>query len=206
MKQYVGLVIFVGILGFITSLAFVGMDLLFSAKIEANEKAALYQAVLSHNNESFTDKTLFDVFDSAIVVEDFTINGQDVKLYIDRNTNNISFIFGIFAQSGYINDIVGVLTIEDDFKTIVDITILQQGETPGLGGKVVLREFLDQFIGLQFDDTQEFPIVVGPLGSTGNAANEVDQIAGATNTSNAFQKILTESYFIYRDLWESIGQ
>ncbi|MBU1020878.1 MAG: FMN-binding protein [Firmicutes bacterium] len=206
MKQYVGLVIFVGILGFITSLAFVGMDLLFSAKIEANENAALYQAVLSHNNESFTDKTLFDVFDSAIVVEDFTINGQDVKLYIDRNTNNISFIFGIFAQSGYINDIVGVLTIEDDFKTIVDITILQQGETPGLGGKVVLREFLDQFIGLQFDDTQEFPIVVGPLGSTGNAANEVDQIAGATNTSNAFQKILTESYFIYRDLWESIGQ
>lgn len=206
MKQYVNLVIFVGILGFITSLAFVGMDLLFSAKIEANENAALYQAILIHNNASFTESTLFDVFDSEIIVDNYVINGQEVKLYTDRRTNNISYVFGIFAASGYINDIVGVLTVEDDFNTIVNITILQQGETPGLGGKVVLREFLDQFVGLQFDDSAEFPIIIGPLGETGNAANEVDQIAGATNTSNAFQGILAESYFIYRDLWESIGQ
>ncbi|MBU1093780.1 MAG: FMN-binding protein [Firmicutes bacterium] len=206
MKQYISLVIFVGILGFVTSLAFVGMDLLFSDRIDANENAALYQAILSHNDASFTSSTMFDVFSSEIVVEDFVVNGQDVKLYIDSQTNNISFVFGIFSESGYIADIVGVLTIENDFKTIVDITILQQGETPGLGGKVVLREFLDQFVGLQFDDTQEFPIVVGPIEATANAANEVDQISGATNTSSSFQRILTESYFIYRDLWESIGQ
>ena len=120
--------------------------------------------------------------------------------------DNISFVFGIFSQSGYINDIVGILTMEDDFKTIVNITILQQEETPGLGGKVVLREFLDQFIGLQFDDAAEFPIVVGPAGGNANAANEVDQISGATNTSSAFQNILTESYYLYKDLWESVGQ
>ncbi|MGE4320504.1 MAG: FMN-binding protein [Acholeplasmataceae bacterium] len=205
MKQYIQLVIFVGILGLITSLAFVGMDLLFSARIEANENKALYQAILNHNDATYTEETLFDVFNSEITVEDYQVHGEDVKLYIDNQTNNISFIFGIFAESGYINDIVGVLTIEDDFKTIVDITILQQGETPGLGGKVVLREFLDQFVGLEFDDTSETPIVIGPLGTTGNLPNEVDQIAGATNTSNAFMRILNESYFIYKDLWESRG-
>lgn len=205
MKQYIQLVIFVGILGLITSLAFVGMDLLFSARIEANENKALYQAILNHNDATYTEETLFDVFNSEITVEDYQVHGEDVKLYIDNQTNNISFIFGIFAESGYINDIVGVLTIENDFKTIVDITILQQGETPGLGGKVVLREFLDQFVGLEFDDTSETPIVIGPLGTTGNLPNEVDQIAGATNTSNAFMRILNESYFIYKDLWESRG-
>jgi len=206
MKQYISLIVFIGILGFVTSLAFVGMDLLFSARIEANENAALYQAILSHNDETFTESTYFSVFESVIVVEDYVVNGQDVKLYINNDTNQISFIFGIFDASGYIDDIVGVLTIEDDFKTIVDITILQQGETPGLGGKVVLREFLDQFIGMQFDDTTEFPIIIGPIGSTENAPNEVDQIAGATNTSNAFQGVLAESYYIYKDLWESRGQ
>lgn len=205
MKQYIQLVIFVGILGLITSLAFVGMDLLFSARIEANENKALYQAILNHNDATYTEETLFDVFNSEITIEDYQVHGQDVKLYIDNQTNNVSFIFGIFAESGYINDIVGVLTIEDDFKTIVDITILQQGETPGLGGKVVLREFLDQFVGLQFDDTSSTPIIIGPLGTTGNLPNEVDQIAGATNTSNAFMRILNESYFIYKDLWESRG-
>ncbi|MCF7929944.1 MAG: FMN-binding protein [Acholeplasmataceae bacterium] len=206
MKQYISLIIFIGVLGFITSLAFVGMDLLFSARIEANENAALYQAILLHNDETFTESTYFSVFESVIVVEDYVVNGQDVKLYINTDTNHISFIFGIFDASGYIDDIVGVLTIEDDFKTIVDITILQQGETPGLGGKVVLREFLDQFVGLELDDTTEFPVVIGPIGSTENAPNEVDQIAGATNTSNAFQGVLAESYYIYKDLWESRGQ
>jgi len=206
MKQYIRLVIFVGVLGLITSLAFVSMDILFSDRIEANENEALYQAILSHNDASFTPSTMFDVFTSEIVVEEFVVDGQDIKMYVDNRTNNISFVFGIFSQSGYINDIVGILTMEDDFKTIVNITILQQEETPGLGGKVVLREFLDQFIGLQFDDAAEFPIVVGPAGGNANAANEVDQISGATNTSSAFQNILTESYYLYKDLWESVGQ
>jgi len=206
MKQYIQLIIFVGILGVVTSLAFASMDILFSARIEANENAALYQAVLSHNDATFTSTTMFDVFNSEIVVEDFVVDGQDVRLYLDSRTNNISFVFGIFNEGGYIDDIVGILTIEDDFITIVDITILQQAETPGLGGKVALREFLDQFMGLQFDNSSEFPIVIGPIGAASNAANEVDQIAGATNTSDAFQRILIESYSVYKDLWESIGQ
>jgi Na+-transporting NADH:ubiquinone oxidoreductase subunit NqrC len=61
-------------------------------------------------------------------------------------------------------------------------------------------------MGLQFDNSSEFPIVIGPIGAASNAANEVDQIAGATNTSDAFQRILIESYSVYKDLWESIGQ
>lgn len=205
MKQYIKLITFIAILGTITSLAFVGMDLLFSAKIEENENRALYHAILDHNDATFTDETIFDVFESEITIENYSINGTEVRLFIDNNTNNISFIFGIFAQSGYINDIVGVLTIEDDFTTIVDITILQQGETPGLGGKVVLREFLDQFVGLQFDQTSDTPVIIGPIGDTGDLDNEVDQISGATNTSNAFMKILNESYFIYKDIFESRG-
>jgi len=206
MKQYMQLIIFVGVLGLITSFAFVGMDLLFSERIEANENAALYSAILSHNDATFTQSSMFDVFTSEIEVENLVVDGKDVKMYIDNKTNNISFLFGIFDESGYINDIVGILTVEEDFLTIVDITILQQEETPGLGGKVALREFLDQFIGLKFDDTSEFPIIIGPIGSNDNAANEVDQIAGATNTSRAFQRILTESYYVYKDLWESVGQ
>ncbi len=206
MKNYIRLVVFVAILGFITSLAFVGMDLLFSARITANENAALYEAILSHNNETYTTSTVFDAFTTNITVHDYTIHGQDVKIYVDNNTNNISFVFGIFAASGYIGDIVGVMTMESDFETIVNITILQQGETPGLGGKVVQRDFLDQFVGLKVDPTSQTPIIIGPLGSTGNLPNEVDQIAGATNTSNGFENILNESYFIYKGLWENGGQ
>ena len=53
MKQYTKMLTFVFIMGFLTSLVFVGMDALTAERIEANKYAAIYSAVLSHNEISF---------------------------------------------------------------------------------------------------------------------------------------------------------
>ncbi len=199
-KEYIKLMFFVVVLGFITSLLFVAMDLLFAERIEMNQNQKLYEVILSNNDIEYTEDTLFDVYEEHIEEQVFIHNDMEVTMYIYEDSNTVSYKFGIFTASGYINDIVGILTVTNDFSKVIDIDILEQAETPGLGGKVVLRDFLDQFIGLEFESDTYDAVLIGPIGRD-NSFNEVDQIAGATNTSNAMQELLNESYEIYKGLW-----
>ena len=42
--------------------------------------------------------------------------------------------------------------------------------------------------------------------SADNLFNEVDEIAGATGTSTAFEKLLNQSYALYMQAWEARGK
>jgi Na+-transporting NADH:ubiquinone oxidoreductase subunit C len=195
---------FVFIMGFLTSLVFVGMDALTAERIEANEGAAIYTAVLTHNEIAFNSGNLAVVFNESITVEEVIFEGQTLTFYVNEANGNVSFVYGEFALGGLWGPIRGVLTLEDDFQTIVDVTVLEEQETPGLGGKVKNREFLDQFIGLQLLPELERPLEVNKDAAE-NKSNEVDEISGATGTSTAFERLLNHSYQIYRDLWLNRG-
>lgn len=201
MKQYYKLLVFITALASITSVAFILMDVLFSEKIEQNQNAANYEAMLIHNGTEFTDQTLFTVFDEVMQVESYTYNGKTVKIYTNQVTQNISFLIGIFDAAGVWGDIVGVMTVDPNFETIINVTVLQNEEQ--LGKDVATRGFLDQFVGLKLDVNSLTPVIIGPIGPEGDLYNEVDQLAGATGTSNGFQLIINESYFIYTELLES---
>ena len=204
MKQYINMLTFVFIMGFLTSLVFVGMDALTAERIEANEGAAIYTAVLTHNEIAFNSGNLAVVFNESITVEEVIFEGQTLTFYVNEANGNVSFVYGEFALGGLWGPIRGVLTLEDDFQTIVDVTVLEEQETPGLGGKVKNREFLDQFIGLQLLPELERPLEVNKDAAE-NKSNEVDEISGATGTSTAFERLLNHSYQIYRDLWLNRG-
>ena len=204
MKQYTKMLTFVFIMGFLTSLVFVGMDALTAERIEANKDAAIYSAVLSHNEISFNSGNLADVFNENSTVEEVIYEGQTLSFYINEANGNVSFMYGVFALGGLWGPLRGVITLESDFQTIVNVTVLEEQETPGLGGKVKNRDFLDQFIGLVLIPELDRPVEVNK-DAAANEANEVDEISGATGTSTAFERLLNDSYQIYRDLWLNRG-
>jgi Na+-transporting NADH:ubiquinone oxidoreductase subunit C len=204
MKQYTKMLTFVFIMGFLTSLVFVGMDALTAERIEANKDAAIYSAVLNHNEISFNSGNLADVFNENITVEEVIYEGQTLSFYINEANGNVSFMYGVFALGGLWGPLRGVITLESDFQTIVNVTVLEEQETPGLGGKVKNRDFLDQFIGLVVIPELDRPVEVNK-DAAANEANEVDEISGATGTSTAFERLLNDSYQIYRDLWLNRG-
>jgi len=198
MKQYISLITFISIVALFTSFAFVSMDLLFSARIEQNQNAANYRTILEHNQIEFTESNLFDVFEANIAVTEYTHNSKTILVYTNVNNQNVSFKIGIFEAAGVWGDIIGIMTVNSAFTSLINVSVLQNEEQ--LGKDVSQRYFLDQFVGIALDNTTLTPVIVGPIGDEGDLPNEVDQLAGATGTSTGFQNVINEAYFIYRDL------
>lgn len=199
MKRYIDLLIYIFVLALLTSTAFISMDLLFSKRIEQNQNEDFYRAILTHNNLEFNDDDLFDVFESEIEVQKFYYENKELKVYFCDATKTISFVFGIFDQAGVWGDIIGVMTLDENLEHIVDLSVIQQEEQ--LGKDVSSRGFLDQFKDLPLNIGSQRLLIIGPLGDE-NLPYEVDQLAGATKTSDSFEAILIESYFIHKQLLE----
>jgi Na+-transporting NADH:ubiquinone oxidoreductase subunit C len=194
MNQNMKMILFVVILGTITSILLIGMDILTKDRIIANEQALLKSAVLNANEVSFTFTNIHDVFDEEVEV----IESEGLTIYLHKESGNISYVFD---GGGVWGPIIGMITLEPDFETIVAITILQQEETPGLGGIVADPLFLANFVGIKMVPTIEINKDPAP-----NKPNEVDAITGATRTSDSFETILNENYTMYLDAWNSYNE
>lgn len=92
-----------------------------------------------------------------------------------------------FSGRGYTAPIEGFLGLEPDLVTLREITVSYHAETPGLGGQVGSRAFLDRFRGKRIDGLR----LVRSAGAL--ADNEVQAITGATITSGRFQTILDKT-------------
>ncbi|MBU1144103.1 MAG: FMN-binding protein [Firmicutes bacterium] len=194
MNQNLKMILFVVILGTITSILLIGMDLITKDRIIANEQALLKSAVLSANEVSFTFTNIHDIFAEEVEV----IESDGLTIYLHKESGNISYVF---EGGGVWGPIIGMITLEPDFETIVAITILQQEETPGLGGIVADPLYLANFVGIKMVPTIE--INKDPAA---NKPNEVDAITGATRTSSSFETILNENYTMYLDAWNSYNE
>jgi Na+-transporting NADH:ubiquinone oxidoreductase subunit C len=183
MKRYLKMVWFILILGTLTSVVFVGMEIWTRPLIDANAANELKSIVLSANDISFNTGNISDVFDENIEVEEV----GDFTFYVEKNSGRISYQF---SGGGVWGPIIGIITLENDKETIRQIRIMQQEETPGLGGIVADLKYLAKYVGIMIVPQIEVNI---PDSAT-NKPNEVDSITGATRTSKAFEKILNDSY------------
>jgi Na+-transporting NADH:ubiquinone oxidoreductase subunit C len=209
MRKNLQLIVFVLILGILTSGLLVGVDLLTRDRIVQNEMAQLKAAILDANDISYTQANVHDVFDDTIeVIEiknfdyqetsasaDDQMGPRDYVFYRNQVNGNVSFEF---IGGGLWGDISGVITLNADLDTIVTLVVLQQQETPGLGGIVAEEGYLSTFVGIKM-----VPDIEINKDGSANKPNEVDAITGATGTSTAFQKILRLNYRWYMAAWES---
>lgn len=93
-----------------------------------------------------------------------------------------------FVGPGVWGDISVVISVTTDLQTIVGLSILDQNETPGLGGRITEDEFLAQFRG---ERLAEHGIALRRGSGDTDARNaSVDAISGATGSSRALHTIV----------------
>jgi Na+-transporting NADH:ubiquinone oxidoreductase subunit C len=193
MNQNLKMMIFVVILGLVTSALLLGANALTEDRIELNKEAKLKSAILDGFDIEYNFTNIHDVFDDTITI----LEEDGYTFYVNDLTGSVAFRF---EGSGLWGPIIGILTLEDDFETIVRITILEQEETPGLGGVVAERPYLDNYVGVKMTPS----IDVTKEGAT--EPNQVDAITGATGTSNAFEIILNDNYDAYSAAWQALNE
>lgn len=191
MKQNLKLMMFVLILGILTSGLLVGVDALTRDRIVQNQAAQLKSAILDANEISYNFGNIHDVFDEEIEV----ITVGELTFYEAKESKNVSYEY---TGGGVWGPISGVITLNADFETIVAIKVLNQQETPGLGGIIAEAKYLDNFVGIKMVPTLQIN-----KDSSANLPNEIDAITGATRTSEAFEIIMNDNYVVYKAAWES---
>lgn len=102
---------------------------------------------------------------------------DDVMTALDADSNEIGYAFTVTTTEGYGGDIQFVMGIMKD-GTVNGISILEIGETAGLGMKADTEEFKSQF---RNKKTDKFEYTKN--GAT--AENQIDALSGATVTTNA---------------------
>lgn len=93
------------------------------------------------------------------------------------------------ASGGGFQGIVDLVAgLSPDLQEILGIEILECGDTPGLGGRILEPAFKEQFKGLKTEPEISFVKYVKP-----EKPNEFEAITGATFTSTAVRDILNEN-------------
>lgn len=188
MKKYINMIVFVVVLGLVASGILMGMNLLTEQRIEDNQAIEFRKTVLDTFEIDYTSGSINDVFLDEVQV----IEVDDLSYYLSA-AGEIGFAF---EGGGVWGPIIGFIVLESDYETIKNVAVLQQQETPGLGGVVAEKSYRDTFIGVKVVPSLEINKDPGP-----NKDNEVDTITGATRTSKAFESIINEAYQLYSADW-----
>lgn len=177
MKEKISIVIFVLILGSILTAALVIAND-FTAPIIAKKKELKTKiSVLKGFGIEHSKDDAEKIFSENIEI----VKKDAQKFYVTRNKELAFEISG----TGLWGPIHGILALQPDLETIKGITLIHQEETPGLGGRIAEKEFLDKF-----KDKKIVPgIKILPPDKV-SKVDEVDAITGATLTCNAFEEIL----------------
>ena len=191
MKDKVSMVVFVLILGSVLTTALVGVDYLTKDRIEANKQFKIKTRVLGALGISYTEDNVGEKFSENVT------KTEDGNFYISQD-KDIAFQF---AGSGLWGRIEGVLALSHDLETIKGLTIIRQEETPGLGGRIAEKDFLNKFEGKKLSPELK---IVKP--GTAKRENEVDGITGATATGEKFEGIINRQAKEYLSLYRKGNQ
>jgi electron transport complex protein RnfG len=111
--------------------------------------------------------------------------GDSLEVYPSKMDGKINgYAIKTYSEKGY----AGTITIMAGFKpdgTIINISVLEQKETPGLGTKMAEPKFKDQF---KDKNPSSFTLKVKKDGG------QVDAISAATISSRAFSDAVSKAY------------
>ncbi|RLC57512.1 MAG: hypothetical protein DRH89_03335 [Candidatus Cloacimonadota bacterium] len=173
-------IIFIGILATFYQLSF--------AKVQKYRETQLKKMVMS----VFELPTQNIEIDFAKYI---TIFETEDLMYYESRTDSIllGYCFPI-SGSGLWGTIHALLAVTPDFKKVMNIEIVDQNETPGLGGRITENWFKNQFKGKTLINNNVLNnFVLIPENETAKD-NEINQITGATASSKALVDM------IYQDI------
>jgi electron transport complex protein RnfG len=144
------------------------------AQIEENRTRALREAITSLIPEA-------QRYDTKVV-------GEYKVYYVYDENGALSGYCILTSGSGYQGEIKILIALSKDLERLRGIQVLENVETPGLGGKISEPTFKDQFKGRKFR-----PQIQLVKGKAPEEENEVQAITGATVSSSAVVRIINRT-------------
>lgn len=186
----VRILVFVVVMGTVSGGLLVGVNTATSPLIARNEELALKSALLDALEITYEESKVIEIFAEQIQ----TLKKGQYTFY---QSPDGAFAF-VFSGSGLWGPVSGIISLENDLKTIRKVKITHQEETPGLGARIAEENYLKQF------RTKEVlpKLIFMPEGKARDK-NEVDAITGATGSSRALEKLLNENIQRYVAVLES---
>ncbi|MFP4376415.1 MAG: FMN-binding protein [Spirochaetales bacterium] len=154
-------------------------------QVQLNQELARKRAVLTAMGIETTSEEQ--------ILEEFEQIKEDVSegLYVGTIDGRTVYA-SAFTGAGLWGAIAGIIAVNEDFTQIVGLEIVDDNETPGLGGRINEDWFKEQFAG---EDIEAGGIEVRQLEGEGdmNKSNAlVDAVTGATRTSEAVETIVND--------------
>lgn len=177
MKEKIMMIVFVLVLGTLLTSALLAVNYYTAPRIERNRMIKVKSSILKAFNIRYSRDEVETIFSENIKV----IEKEGKKFYISKD----GVIAFNISGSGLWGPIKGIFALEEDLRTVAGLTLVQQEETPGLGGRIGEKEFLERFKGKTF--VPEIKIVAP---GKAKKENEVDGITAATMTCEAFQVLI----------------
>ncbi len=174
--------------------ALAGVQATLGPKIEANKIAETMEKIpgvilgdeKSADIEGQTDQAL-DISESILEVEKHGLKKfysvYDAKF---QDGSRAGFVAKASGQ-GYADRIELLVGLDANLSTITGLFVLDQKETPGLGNKIIDKEWRAQFIG----KLAAAPLKVVKGGNAGD--HGIDAISGATISSRAVTRIINQT-------------
>lgn len=172
--------LFILVLGSVSAALLLGIKAHTLPIIERYQATTLKATILDAAGIGFDKGDLNEIFSRNIKTEE-----KDGLVYYLTPDN--LYIFE-FEGRGLWGMIKGLVTLKSDLETIQNIRIIAQEETPGLGGRITEKEFLDQF-----QNKKMVPELFLVLRQKAVSDNEIDAISGASLTSKALLKMINRS-------------
>lgn len=210
MKKHILSVVYMFLITLFFASLVSAVKLLNERKIELNQTLKLQQIILQvlqiPTGVQIAQEDLSRIFKDRIK----EIDVEDKILYVgyEENGQAIQGYALPLGGPGFWGPIHGMVGISPDATRILGIAFIKHSETPGLGGRITESWFTDQFKDLPLHPIEgDQNIFYFKPEGTGKAANELDAITGATNTSSAVETFLNQEldHFL-KDLWGSIEE
>ena len=122
-----------------------------------------------------------------------TLTFGDKEVYVANLNGAVKYILPLSGK-GLWGGIGGYLALDEDKNTIYGVNFNHEGETPGLGAKIVEMPFREQFEGKHIRNAEGEVVSVAVLkaGNQAEGQEQVDAISGATITSTGVSTMLHE--------------
>jgi Na+-transporting NADH:ubiquinone oxidoreductase subunit C len=171
------MIVFVLVIGTILTASLIAVDFYTTPVIEANEQLRTKTSILTALGIPFETEEAEEVFSSRVMEQ----SSGDTTYYVSK-TRDLAFAF---EGAGLWGPITGIIALKPDRRTLKAVTIIEQEETPGLGGRIAEPGYL-----ALFEDRPFLPELRSTAPGKGGGPTDIDSITGATMTSDAFVGIL----------------
>lgn len=191
MKEKVSNILFVFLLGAISTSLLLGIRAYTAPVIKQNEEIKFKTTVLSAAGIENIDKDKLDAVFSEKIKKGTSGN---FTYFITKD----NFYIIEFSGQGLWGPIKGFIALNSDLQTIKRVKILSQEETPGLGGRIGEEEFLNLFAQKKIN-----PKLYLALRQKAVKDTEVDAISGATLSSQALLDTINNSAIKFKKAMEN---